>query len=414
MTAAVLAMPPDPEDAEAPPPPPPEPVKHRRGLRYLIVIASLVLVIAAIGGIKGAQIAKLIGFGEHAKAAGPPPEAVSSAVAQANTWESSLAAVGSVSGVKNVAVSNDAPGLVVRLGFESGDVVKRGEILVELDARPERAQLASARARRASADLTARRSRVLVAKDALAQQQLDLDETALQTASADVGAIQAQLDRKIVRAPFPGKLGIRAVNLGQYLAPGTAITTLDSIDGTFVDFTLPQEQLGVIESGMAVRITVRGAQRPLQGAINAVDPTVDAASRNVKIRARVDDPDSILRPGMFVTVAVVLPKPAQVVAVPATAIVHASYGDSLFVIEDKKPGSPGMTGTPDGQPVKVARQQFVRVGQTRGDFVAIARGLKPGQTVVAAGAFKLRNGAPVVINNKIAPAAELEPHPENR
>jgi membrane fusion protein (multidrug efflux system) len=395
-------------DTETPPRPP------RRRLRYFIVIAGLLLVVVALVGIKFAQIQTLIGFGKRAAAAGPPPELVSTDLAQSTAWEATLSAVGSVSGKESVVVSNDAPGRVSRLRFESGAKVKRGDILVELDAAPERASLASAIARRDNAELTASRSRRLVETNALPKAQLDADDAQLKSAVADAAALQAQIDRKIVRAPFDGHLGIRAVNLGQYLGPGTTITTLDSDEELLVDFSLPQERLAVVKTGMPVRITVNGASDTLAGAITAIDPTIDSSSRNIKLRASVENGQTRLRPGMFVTVAVVLPEKPAIVTVPATSIVHAPYGDSVFVIEDKKPGSPGITALPDGRPVKVARQQFVRVGASRGDFVAVAQGVKAGQSVVSAGAFKLRNDAPVVIDNKLKPRAQLEPRPENR
>jgi membrane fusion protein (multidrug efflux system) len=255
---------------------------------------------------------------------------------------------------------------------------------------------------------------VLAAGNVISHAQLDEVQAQLKTAHTDAASLKAQVDRKVVRAPFKGRLGIRAVNVGQYLTPGTTITTLDSIGGTFVDFSLPQEDVQSVSVGQAVRVAFEGSAEKAEGTISAIDPTLDPTTRNVKIRATIPEQSVKPRPGMFVNVAVIQPKQQGVVAVPLTAIVHAAFGDSVFVVEPKPPGSPGMTQTPDGKTVKIARQQFVRLGQTRGDFVAIAKGVQAGQEVVSAGAFKLRNNSPVVVDNSVKPDAGLDPHPENR
>jgi membrane fusion protein, multidrug efflux system len=288
-------------------------------------------------------------------------------------------------------------------------------VLVELDADVERAQLASAEARRDLAERTAKRSAVLAAGNVISHSQLDEVEAQLKTAHTDMEGLKAQVDRKVVRAPFKGRLGIRAINVGQYLTPGTTITTLDSIGATFVDFTLPQEDLAAITVGQPVRVTFEGSADKAEGTISAIDPTVDPTTRNAKVRATIPAEQSAKpRPGMFVNVQIIQPKPQAVVAVPLMAIVHASFGDSVFIVEPKKPGSPGMSQTPDGKQVKIARQQFVRLGATRGDFVAVTKGLQAGQEVVSAGAFKLRNNSPIVVDNTVKPDAGLDPHPENR
>jgi membrane fusion protein (multidrug efflux system) len=389
------------------------PSSHSRWRRILIASAGLFIVIGGIAGIKFWQITRLIAAGETMKKAGPPPEAVGSTIAEAVRWETRLDAVGTVAGVHSVTVSNDQPGIVMRMLFDSGAEVRRAQPLVELDASVERAQLASAKARRELARLTAQRARTLLASRAIAQAELDNDETALAAADSDVAGLEAQIDHKIVRAPFAGRAGIRAVNLGQYLPVGTMVTTVDSVSDVWIDFTLPQEQLPEVRVGTPVRVAVRG-QPPEDGSISAIDPAIDPATRNIKLRASLRGHDSQLRSGMFVTVTVVLPATTEAVVVPATAIVHAPYGDSVFVIEDKPPGSPGMTTTPTGQRVRIARQQFVRVGQARGDFVAIREGIAAGQPIVSFGAFKLRNNAPIVVDNSVQPKPQLEPHPENR
>jgi membrane fusion protein (multidrug efflux system) len=192
------------------------------------------------------------------------------------------------------------------------------------------------------------------------------------------------------------------------------VTTLDAMGGNFVDFTLPQDELAVVAVGLPVRVTMEGTKEAITGTISAIDPTVDPTTRNVKVRAAIPELPGTPRPGTFVTVDVIKPTQAQVVAVPTTAVVHASYGDSVFVIEDKKPGSPGMAKTPDGKTVQIARQQFVRTGAARGDFIAVTKGVTAGQQVVSAGAFKLRNNAPVIVDNSVQAKAQLAPHPPNR
>ena len=379
-------------------------------MRYVIAILGVLLVIAGLGTVKFNQISSLIKMGKEAEKAGPPPEAVGTTLAKEQTWEGTLSAVGSIAAVKGVALSNDAPGIVSKIHFESGALVRQGQVLLELDTSVERAQLASAAARRDLAQLTASRSRALVEKQAIAPSQLDNDDAQLKTSSTDLNAIQAQIDRKIVRAPFAGRLGIRAVNLGQYLNPGTTLTVLEAIDSVYVDFSLPQQRLADLKVGMPVRVTIEGADSaPRDGVIAAIDPEVDATTRSIKLRASVPNKQEKLRPGMFATVSVVLPQRAAAVTIPVTAVVHAAYGDSVFVVEDRK-GDPGAAGKPG----KVARQQFVKVGETRGDFVSVLDGVKAGDEVVTSGAFKLRNGSGVAVNNDVKPTPQLDPHPDNR
>jgi membrane fusion protein (multidrug efflux system) len=383
-------------------------------MRYFVAVLGLLLLVAGLAGIKGKQIASLMAMGKEMQKAGPPPEAVNTATSQEQSWEGTLSAVGSIAAVKGVAISNDAAGVVSRIDFESGALVHQGQVLVELDARVERAQLASARARQELAELSVKRSRALVQSSTIPQSQVDTDESTLKTAGADVSALEAQIDRKIVRAPFTGRLGIRAVNLGQYLNPGTTLTVLEAIDSVYVDFTLPQQQLANVQVRTPVRLVVEGASGfASDGLVAAIDPTIDAQTRAIKVRASVPNQGEKLRPGMFVNVAVILPKKAALVALPATAVVHASYGDSVFVVEDRKDEAGNVVTEAPGKAAKVARQQFVRLGEARGDFVAVLDGVGPGQEIVTAGAFKLRNGAPIVVKNEVKVEPSLRPHPEN-
>jgi membrane fusion protein (multidrug efflux system) len=384
---------------------------HHTAVRYVVTILAVLAVVAGLAFTKASQISMLIKFGKAAEKAGPPPETIGTAVATEQTWERTLSAVGSVAAAKGVTVSNDAPGIVSKIHFESGAVVRQGQVLVELDSSVERAQLASAEARKELATINVGRSRTLASGGSIAASVLDNDEAVLKTSEADLSALRAQIDRKIVRAPFAGRLGIRSVNLGQYLNPGTPITVLESMDSVYVDFTFPQQRLAEVPVGTPVRITIEGTEGgPSDGVIAAVDPEIDSVTRTVKLRATIPNKKDKLRPGMFARVEVVMPERAPVISIPAPALVHAPYGDSVFVIEDKADAPPG----PDGKPAKVARQQFVRIGETRGDFVSIVDGVKGGQEVAVAGAFKLRNGAGVVIRNDIKARAELSPQPQNR
>lgn len=384
-------------------------------MRFLITIAALTLIIGVLAGIKGAQIKSMIGFGETMAKLGPPPESVNAAPVERQKWERTLEAVATVVSSKGVTVSNDAPGVVSRLLFDSGKRVKAGQPLVELDASVERAQLESLRARLVLAEQSLGRVKTLMGSGVSTQSELDAQESSYRGLVADMHAIEAQIERKTVRAPFDGKLGIRGVNLGQYLAPGTTITVLESTDAVFVDFTLPQQDLPSLELGRPVRVRDEAGGKVLaEGKISAFDASVNAVTRSLKVRASVPDGQSALRTGMFVNVEVVLPGETDVVAVPATAIVHAPYGDSVFVVEPKQTAAEG--GGPEAaQPgALVARQQFVRLGGMRGDFIAVEAGVEAGQKVVSAGAFKLRNQAPVAIKNEVGAEAELAPRPENR
>jgi membrane fusion protein (multidrug efflux system) len=374
---------------------------------------GVIFLIGGLGGVKFAQISSLIAYGKAARAAGPPPEVVGTGEAKEQTWENRLFSVGTIAPARGVTVSNDAAGVVTAIKFQSGQTVRRGQILVELDSRVERAQLASIEAQANLAHVSAERARALFKQDAVPKAQLDNAESALQSAAANSAALQAQIDRKIVRAPFDGRLGIRLVNLGQYLNPGTAITDLQSTDANYVDFTLPQQQLKQLAVGMVVRINEDLPGPRAEAAISAIDPTLDPVTRSGRVRASVRRMDG-LSPGMFVNVSVVLPEKRRVTMVGATSLVHASFGDSLFVVEGKKDDSgAGVTG-PDGKPALLARQQFVKTGESRGDFVEILEGVKPGQEIVAQGAFKLHNGAPVRINNSVKVEPLLAPRPENR
>jgi membrane fusion protein (multidrug efflux system) len=384
-------------------------------MRYIVAFIALVAVVGGLAAVKYNQISLLIATSHAMERAGPPPEAVSTSIVRSDTWQETLDAVGSVAAARGVTLSNDAPGVVSAIHFESGAIVHQGQVLVELDSNVERAQLASMVARKELAQINAGRTRALVATEAIPRSQQDNDDAVVKTSRSDLDVVSAQIARKVVRAPFTGKLGIRQINLGQYLNPGTAIAVLEATDTVFVDFTLPQQRLKTVALGMPVRIVVEGeGVAPVNGTVSAIDPSIDPVTRSIKLRASLPNGDEKLLPGMFAQVSVLLPAKHDVVIVPVSAIVHASYGDSVFVVEDHKDDAGNQIKARDGSAAKFARQQFVKVTETRGDFVAIGGGVTVGQEVVSAGAFKLRNGVPVGVNNAVQAKPELSPHPENR
>ncbi len=371
------------------------------------ILISIIVVLALIGGlvaVKASQIGLLIQTGEDAKAAGPPPEVVGSAESKKETWQATLSTVGSVKAERGVTISSESAGIVTRLHFDSGDEVKQGAVLVELDTSVERAQLNSIEAKLKYAESNATRARALKKAEVSTQAELEVAESNLDTLQADAAALRAQIARKVIRAPFGGKLGIRSIDLGQYLSPGTEVTTLQSDNEDYVDFSLPQKDLGDIHAGLPVKLSVKQTGIELEGVVAAVEPSVNQKTRAVEIRASTKDPEKRLRPGMFVNVSIELDKKSEVTSIPITAVVHAPYGDSIFLIEED----------PQDKSRKIARQQFVRLGEMRGDFVVVEEGLEPGQTVVSAGAFKLRSGVPVTINNDVAADPQQNPSPENR
>jgi membrane fusion protein (multidrug efflux system) len=383
-------------------------------VRYFVVIAGVLALLGGLGGVKVAQIKSLIAYGHAASAAGPPPEVVGTSKAKQETWENRLFSVGTIAPARGVTVSNDAAGVVSAIKFQSGQMVRHGQVMVELDSRVERAQLASLQAQLSLARVSAERARALFKDSAVPKAQFDSAESALQSATANATALQAQIDRKVVRAPFDGRLGIRLVNLGQYLNPGTAITDLQSTEANYVDFTLPQQELKQIAVGMVVRINEGLPEPRAEATIAAIDPTLDAVTRSGRVRAAVGKMEGAVSPGMFVNVSVVLPAKRSVTLVAATSLIHASFGDSVFAVEEKTDDQGAAIAGLDGRPALLARQQFVKTGEARGDFVEILEGVKQGQDIVAQGAFKLRNGAPVRVNNSVKVEPQLAPHPENR
>lgn len=373
-------------------------------VRILIPLLVVLALVGALIAVKAGQINLLIQSGQAAQAAGPKPEIVSSARSKIEMWGSALFAVGSVEAERGVTLSTESSGIVTRLSFDSGAEVQAGAVLAELDTSVERAQLKSIEARLRFARSNLERTRALEQERVASASDLDSAESSLGSLQADATALRAQIERKVVRAPFSGRLGIRQINLGQFLSPGTAITTLQSDKEDYVDFALPQKHLDQLRVGLPVRLTAEQSDISLSGVVAAIDPGVNERTRAVTVRASTSDPEKRLRPGMFISVAVELDEKRRVVVVPVTSVVYAPYGDSVFLIEDD----------PKDATRKLARQQFVRLGETRGDFVEVVQGLSGDETVVSAGAFKLRNGAPVHVNNEVGLAPKTDPKPPNR
>lgn len=369
--------------------------------RILFALIGLAIVIAILAGTKAFQIGAMI---DQGKKFVPPPETVTSAVAKADSWEASLTAVGTLTAVHGVTIAADLPGKVVSIAFEPGSPVRKGDILLRQDTSTEESLLPGAVAQVNLARSNLDRADQLLAKGIIAKVDRDNAVAAAAQAEAQADSIRSTIAKKTVRAPFAGHLGIRQVNLGQHLSEGDPIVTLQSLDPIYADFTLPEQQLSSIKTGLPARVTGDALTgQTIEGRITAINPLVDAETRNVKVQATVANHAGRLRPGMFVNIAVVLPARQKVLAIPATAVLYAPYSNSVFVIEDGKEGKGG----------KVLRQQFVHVGERRGDFVAVTEGLREGETVVSTGVFKLRNGQSVIIDNKLAPSFEQAPRPEN-
>lgn len=366
--------------------------------KIALTVVALLVVIALLGGIKGMQIGALIAAGENMT---QPPEAVAVAPVQSGNWETSIHSVGSIAAVQGVMVSAEVAGVVSRIAFESGETVQAGDILVELDASIERAQLESVKATAELAQITLKRSNELRSKNTISQSELDSAESQEKQAKAEVLRLEATIAKKTIRAPFDGRLGIRQVNLGQFLNSGGAIVSLQSLDPVYVDFSVPQQQLDQVAPGLEVRVQSDAADgKVFEGKINAISSEIDVATRAVRVRAELANPEGLLRPGMFGSVTVVQAETKPVNYIPITAVIYAPYGNSVYVIEPAESG--------DG---KIARQQFVRLGDKRGDFVAVIEGVEPGQSVVSAGAFKLRNGVSVSVKESDVLDPKLNPTP---
>jgi membrane fusion protein (multidrug efflux system) len=370
--------------------------------RMIFMLAGMAVFVGAVGTAKFLQIRAAIA---QASSFQPPPEAVTTTVARRDEWPATLAAIGTVAAVHGVTVSADLPGIVERIAIDSGRTVREGEVLVQLDTRQEQAQLTAAEAQRDLARLNLDRTRGLADEGIVSRAEYDRAAAEHKQAEARVGEIRATIERKRIRAPFSGVLGIRQVNLGQYLTAGEAVVPLQSLHPIYVNFALPQQEVGHLQPGGEVRVTAEGIGGALAGRITALDSIVDEATRNVQVQATLANPEGRLRPGMFVEVQITVGADRSVVALPASAINYAPYGDSVFVVGDVE--------GPNGLKYRGVRQQFVKVGSARGDQVAVVSGVSAGEEVVTSGVFKLRNGAAVRVNNEVQPGNNPAPKPED-
>ncbi|MDM7917485.1 MAG: efflux RND transporter periplasmic adaptor subunit [Candidatus Eisenbacteria bacterium] len=370
--------------------------------RMILMLVAVAFFLGAIGFVKYKQIQTAIAQG---MAWQPPPEAVTTIMANQEVWPSTLGSIGSVEAVHGVTVSADMPGIVEKIHFQSGASVKAGDLLVSLDTRQERAQLAAAQAQRELVDQNFARFRELREKGVTSQAEFDRADAERKQAEARVGEIQAMIDRKTIRAPFSGTLGIRQVDVGQYVSGGDAIVPLQSLDPIYVNFAVPQQDVGQLHLGGEVEVSSEGIESAMKGTISAINSIIDEATRNVKVQAILQNPAGVLRPGMFVEVQVTLGPGSTLVTLPASAVSYAPYGNSVFIVEDVK--------SPEGRTYRGVRQQFVKLGGSRGDQVAVLSGVNPGEEVVTSGAFKLRNGAAVLVNNNVQPSNSPAPRPED-
>jgi membrane fusion protein (multidrug efflux system) len=372
--------------------------------RMIFMLAVVLAIVGGLGFVKYRQFQTAMAQGASFA---PPPTAVTTIIAQRQTWPSTLGLIGTAAAIQGVTVSADLPGTVEKINFESGKEVRAGDVLVELDTRQERAQLAAAEADRDLARINYDRQQQLVNQGVVARNEYDNANAQQKSTEAKVGEIKATIERKTIKAPFSGILGIRQVNLGQYLAAGQAIVSLQSLNPIYVNFGVPQQDATHVQIGRTLRVTsdnLPGAQ--FSGRVTAIDSVVNETTRNIQVQATLANPKERLRPGMFVQVDVGVGANRDVIALPASAITYAPYGDSVFVVTDMKDPK-------TGKAYRGVRQQFVKLEGSRGDQVAVVSGLNPGEEVVSSGGFKLRNGAAVVINNNVQPSNNPKPNPQD-
>jgi membrane fusion protein (multidrug efflux system) len=370
-------------------------------LKVFLAILLVIVMFGALAGIKVLQIKSMIAAG---KTMLPPPETVSTAIAQSEQWQDELPAIGTIAAVQGVTVSTEIAGTVTEIHFESGSEVAQGDLLVKLDTSSEEAQLRAMESQADLARINLDRSRKLRADNTIAQSELDNAEFALKQMAANADNLRAIIAKKTIRAPFAGRLGIRQVNLGQFLDVGKPIVSLQSLKPVYANFSLPQQDMSQIKIGLPVRVTTDAwPGRDFTGTLTAINPDLDDSTRSVTLQATLDNADEALRPGMFARVSLLLPSQKDVLVIPLTAVLSAPFGDTVYVVEPD-------TNSPSGL---AARAQLVRTGVTRGDFITVEAGLKAGEKVVGAGLFRLRNGEGVQENNTLAPKASQTPQPNN-
>jgi len=378
----------------------PTPPKRPKLVVALAIIAAF-LFLVGIGGWKAMQISQAIAMGKSFKM---PPDAITSLKVSKETIAPVLETVGSLSSPQGVMLSADLPGIVTTISFESGSHATNGQLLVQLDTRQEEAQLRTAKAKLDLARQNLDRAKDLSAKHVIAQSAYDETKSQYDAAVASVDETQATIDRKTIRAPFEGFIGIRQINAGQYVKSGDPIVQLESLDPIYVNFALPQQNLANLRVGQAVQLKADGIpDKVFKGSINAINSAVDATTRHIQIQATIPNPDHVLRSGMFAGVQVVLPSRESVVMVPATAVQFAPYGDSVFVIKTLK--------DPQGKEFLGVKEVVVTLGKTRGDQIEIVKGLNQGDEIATSGIFKLHEGGAVKVENSVQPGNNPAPKP---
>jgi membrane fusion protein (multidrug efflux system) len=372
------------------------------------MVIMLVAVAIVFGGIFGFQAFKAAMIKKFISALSNPPQTISAAKAATSEWLPKVEAIGSLRAVKGADLSLEVSGVVESISFNSGDDVAEGAPLLKLRTADDVARLNSLQAMAELNDITYERDQKQFKMQAVSQATLDTDAANLKNAKAQVAQQQAIIDKKLLRAPFAGHLGIRAVDLGQYLGPGTVIVTLQALDPIYVDFFVPQQSVDQVRLNQSVTIKIDAFKdQTFAGEIAAINPKVDTTNRNVQIRATLKNPDHKLLPGMYATVDIAVGSPTTYVTLPQTAITYNPYGDTVYVVE-------GKGNNADGKPQLTARQTFVTVGPTRGDQVAILKGVDEGDMIVTAGQIKLHNGSVVLIDNSVTPTADAAPVPVDR
>jgi membrane fusion protein (multidrug efflux system) len=386
----------------------------------ILTILGLFILVAVIVGVKALQIGALIDSGKNMV---KPPSMVSSVKVQPYEWESTLTAIGSLEAAKGLEITADLSGRITKIHFDAGTEVSAGDLLIEQDTSTEKAQLRSAQSAVLLGKNNFARVEQLYQRKVASKSEYDSAKSTYQSALADADNIRAAIAKKSIRAPFNGRLGIRLVNLGQSITAGQPVVSLQSTDLMFVNFFLPQQNLSQLAKDLVVRLQSDAVPgKTFEGKINAINPEIDSETRSVEIQALIANPENQLLSGMFTKIEVVLPHLHNVLIIPITAVKYATYGDSVFVIEPKEEekdaenseGANAATVQEDAdrdEPSQdlVARQQFVRLGETRGDYIVVTKGLSEGEQIASAGVFKLRNGEPVAINNQVAPEFSLQP-----
>jgi membrane fusion protein (multidrug efflux system) len=368
------------------------------------MVIMLIAVVIVFGGVFGFQLFKAAMIKKFMAAMSAPPQTVSAVTAHSSSWQPTIEAVGSLRAVRGADLSLEVAGVVDTISFNSGDDVKEGAVLLKLRSDDDAAKLESLQATADLSQLTLDRDLKQWKIQAVSQATIDTDRANLKNAQAQVAQQQAILDKKTLRAPFAGHLGIRAIDLGQYLGPGTTIVTLQALDPIYLDFFVPQQAIDQVQLGQSVTVRIDAfKEQTFSGEISAINPKIETSTRNVQVRATLKNPDHKLLPGMYATVAINTGTPQNYITLPQTAITYNPYGDTVYVVESK-------SAETDGKPQQMtARQTFVTTGPTRGDQVAILKGVNEGETIVTAGQIKLHNGSPVLIDNSIAPTADAAP-----